>query len=198
MWSPLRRLSSKPPASRLSRPPVPSQRPDGFAQPGHRGRATLLLPREVCVSAAQGAGEGAARPRGHGPCFLFVVTKRCAPRDWGDGCQRGPGGESGHDAPSPRRRGAPLRPRVPLAPKAAIWLEQPQVCRRPAGRGPGTRAGVGARLCFFSTTTPTRPSVLDFCEAGDPPPTSGSLDNKGKCPWPASRCTWLALNPGVV
>ena len=138
-------------------------------------------------------------PWGHGPCFLFVVAKRRAPRHRGDGCQRGPGGESGLDAPSPRRRGAPLRPLVPLVPKAAVWLEQPQVCRSPAGRGPGTPAGMGgARLCFFSSPPPPlAPQFWIFAKPGIRPPPPGLLIIRA-CPWPASRCTWLALNPGVV
>ena len=105
-------------------------------------------------------------PWGHGPCFLFVVAKRRAPRHRGDGCQRGPGGESGLDAPSPRRRGAPLRPLVPLVPKAAVWLEQPQVGRSPAGRGPGTAAGMGGPASgFYPAPPPHSPRSFGFLQS---------------------------------
>ena len=152
-------VTAPPPLLQVSRRPgcrglaSPASGPTGLLSPGIAG-ARLFFCGAKCVSQQPREPERERPGLGATALASFSLSRNAvAPRDRGDGCQRGPGGESGQDAPSPRRRGAPLRPRVPLAPKAAIWLEQPQVCRRPAGRGPGTRAGVGARLCFFSTST---------------------------------------------
>lgn len=56
-------------------------------------------------------------------------------------------------------------------------------------RGEAQRAylGRGPPLPFLPRT-----AVLSFANPRVPP---RSPDNEDECPWPATRCTWLALNP---
>lgn len=117
---------------------------DGFALPGDREPARLSSAvLRVCLSSPR-RRRGTPRPWGHCPRIIFVVANAVRPggapwparwvptrtRRW-----------VRVDAPFPRRRGAPPRPRAYPRLYGGSLNEVPYVCGCPARRGPARLPG---------------------------------------------------------